>query len=197
MNQNPKLYAATLGGKATGAILRERAIEARRLYNETPNHCLYCNAPSLVSMNDLKPQVFQATKRKKFCNRSCAAAYNNRNRPHKPPKSKFNRKRIGYAYLSKTTKGELFARSKNWQAARSTIQHHAAHIYETSGQPRVCLVCAYNLHTEVCHRTPVSRFPDTAMVSEINHPDNLVALCRNHHWELDHGDLKLGASGRI
>ena len=37
----------------------------------------------------------------------------------------------------------------------------------------------------------VSDFDDSALISEINSKDNLIALCPNHHWEYDHGLLKL------
>ena len=195
MNQNSsnnsKLYAA-LGGRVTGAILKQRAIEARYLFNKNPRHCLYCRSPLLVSMDDLRPKTFQAAKRRKFCNHSCAQTYTNLRRERKPPKTRgISRRRIGFAYLNTMSKGELFANRKNWQAARSTIRQQASYVYELSGKPKTCFVCAYNRHTEVCHRKPVNQFAGSVMVSEINHLDNLVALCRNHHWELDHGILSL------
>lgn len=48
-----------------------------------------------------------------------------------------------------------------------------------------CARCGYHLHVELCHIQAVSTFPDTALLSEVNHPDNNVQLCRNCHWELD------------
>lgn len=30
-----------------------------------------------------------------------------------------------------------------------------------------------------------------ATISDVNDPSNLVALCKNHHWEFDNGHLSL------
>ncbi len=57
-----------------------------------------------------------------------------------------------------------------------------------------CAVCGYDKHVEICHRKSVSDFPNTALIAEINAIENLSALCRNHHWELEHGLLKLSQS---
>lgn len=57
--------------------------------------------------------------------------------------------------------------------------------------PRACLVCGYSLHVDVCHRRPVADFPSVATISDVNDPSNLVALCKNHHWEFDNGHLSL------
>lgn len=89
------------------------------------------------------------------------------------------------------TKGQLFAARKNWQSARSAIRKHACRVYAKNQGPLSCAVCGYSAHVEVCHRTGVSEFPDSATVSTINTFGNLVALCPNHHWELDNGLLTL------
>jgi hypothetical protein len=196
MNQNLKAYAASLGGKARGLILKQQAIEARIQYNAVPKLCLHCRAPMLVSL-DSHRSVFQTTKRRRFCSHSCAAAYSNARRERKQKPQKLHLERIKFARLNTITKGELFAQSKSWQAARSTIQRHAVYVYNTSNKPRACKVCSYSRHIEVCHLKAVNRFSVATLISEINHPDNLVALCRNHHWELDHGVLNLVSVGRI
>ena len=89
------------------------------------------------------------------------------------------------------TKGALVSRRCNWQSARSSIRNHAYRVFARSGVPTACSVCGYAAHVEVAHRRPVNDFPDTATMREINHITNLVALCPNHHWEFDHGLLKL------
>ena len=63
--------------------------------------------------------------------------------------------------------------------------------FKNSGKPLVCKLCNYEKHVEICHRKSVSDFSDETTVSEINHIDNLVALCPNHHWELDNLSLKI------
>jgi 5-methylcytosine-specific restriction endonuclease McrA len=54
-----------------------------------------------------------------------------------------------------------------------------------------CPVCGYAIHVELCHKIPISKFPKTATLGEVNHPSNIIQLCRNHHWEFDHGILEL------
>ncbi len=62
---------------------------------------------------------------------------------------------------------------------------------ELSSDP--CHSCNYILHVELCHKKPVSTFPESATLGEINDPSNIIPLCRNCHWELDHGFLMLEA----
>lgn len=48
-----------------------------------------------------------------------------------------------------------------------------------------CAKCGYKLHVELCHIKSVSSFSNESLLSEINHPNNNIQLCRNCHWELD------------
>lgn len=140
----------------------------------------------------------------KFCSRSCAAKTTN-----KIPKRK---KQINYCSLcgketgffrrkfcqscnpmnkdwTRITYGE--ATSKRKYQKNSRIRSLARNSYKHSHKPQCCIICGYNKHFEVCHVKPISSFPDTATISEINDLDNLIALCPNHHWELDHHNLVL------
>jgi hypothetical protein len=54
-----------------------------------------------------------------------------------------------------------------------------------------CQKCGYSKHVELCHIIPISQWPKTARLGDVNHQDNLLALCRNHHWEFDHKHLAL------
>ena len=56
---------------------------------------------------------------------------------------------------------------------------------------KLCAICGYDKHVEVCHVRPISSFPPTATVAEVNDVRNLVGLCPNHHWEFDHGLIAL------
>jgi hypothetical protein len=178
--------AASLGGKATALVLQRRAIEARKAYNAAPRHCLYCNSPLLVSLTDLRRNVFQIVKRKKFCSHSCACKYNNNRKGTgrvKPPKTK---KPTWFDTVALMTKKELFARCKNWQSARSILRQHAVWVYNTSGRPYACVHCMYDKHVDIAHRKAVNEFPETTLIREINDLANLMPLCPNHHWEHDH-----------
>jgi predicted restriction endonuclease len=93
--------------------------------------------------------------------------------------------------FEEATKGDLFRRRCNWQSARSSIRNHASRVFAQSGLPLVCHICGYFHHVQIAHRRPVSDFPDSAIMKEINDIANLIALCPNHHWELDHGILNL------
>ncbi len=54
-----------------------------------------------------------------------------------------------------------------------------------------CQVCGYSTHVDLCHLTPLASFPLTATLGEVNAPENILVLCRNHHWELDHGIISV------
>lgn len=62
----------------------------------------------------------------------------------------------------------LFARSWNKDLANSSCEH-----------------CGYSKHVELAHIKAVSDFDDSSLLSEVNSPDNLKALCPNCHWEFD------------
>lgn len=58
-----------------------------------------------------------------------------------------------------------------------------------------CQLCGYCKHVEIAHRKAISDFPESAKLSEINHQSNLMALCRNCHWEIDHGLVEVPPPG--
>lgn len=55
----------------------------------------------------------------------------------------------------------------------------------------VCFFCGYKNHVDLAHRRAVKDFPSEALLSEINHLDNLIILCPNHHREADSGMIDL------
>ena len=91
--------------------------------------------------------------------------------------------------VSSKTKKELFSFRKNWQSARTAIRKDAQKVFDQSGKPYKCAVCGYDKHVEIAHIKAVSEFDDSALLTEINNSDNLIALCPNHHWEFDNGIL--------
>ncbi len=64
-------------------------------------------------------------------------------------------------------------------------------------RPKSCQHCGYSTHIEYAHIKPLSSFPLTAKLSEVNGPENILILCRNHHWEFDHGLLNISDIGRL
>lgn len=93
--------------------------------------------------------------------------------------------------ILKITKNELLKYRKNWQSVRGAIQKLARVIYLKSNKSKKCYVCGYDKHIDVAHIKPVSEFDGSATIKEINAIDNLIGLCPNHHWEYDHGLLKI------
>jgi len=68
------------------------------------------------------------------------------------------------------------------------IRGHARQVVKS--RLSICENCGYKKHVEVCHKKHISKYPITTKIKEINIPKNLVLLCSNCHWELDHGILK-------
>lgn len=54
-----------------------------------------------------------------------------------------------------------------------------------------CHVCGYSKHVELAHIKPLSLFPITATLREVNSPNNVIQLCPNCHWEFDNGLITL------
>ena len=195
-----------LGGIARGNQQREEALVK---YYENPVVCLYCHNIIVVKENEKISKVRQ----KKFCDTNCVSNYKKINAEDnkgkvvqcqscgddiilKKKKSGYNHrsfcdKCLNRGEVAKKTKKELFDDCKNWQCARSSIQKMARRVYNESQKPKCCIICGYDKHYEVCHINPVSLFNDDDLISDINHIDNLMALCPNHHWEFDNGVLKI------
>lgn len=95
--------------------------------------------------------------------------------------------RTGECRLEEETKESLFKRRPDWNSARVVITRNARNAFVGE---RKCFKCGYDKAVEICHIQSVSSFDGSATIGEVNHPTNLVALCRNHHWEFDHGYLK-------
>jgi predicted HNH restriction endonuclease len=60
-----------------------------------------------------------------------------------------------------------------------------------SGLLSECKVCKFSGFVEACHVVPVNKFELTSSLKDINDLKNLVGLCPNCHWMLDHGKLVL------
>jgi len=148
-------------------------------------------------------QCEEETKNPKFCSSKCAAIYNNikRSNPNSCIKCG-NRIRknsicckncIGIykieKYGEKTIKEfrDIPASKNRYQSVR----YHAHQIAELHNLSKKCHYCNYENHFQLCHIKDIGNFPDSAKLKEINHPTNLIFLCPNHHWDLDHNLLTL------
>lgn len=141
----------------------------------------------------------------KFCSSSCAARYNNRAFPKRQRKQYFCKScgtetgyRRSYCKACDPTKSKDFGgvtiaeiRSRARYQANAWIRKLARRAYSQSDKPKCCYHCGYAKHFEVCHVRSIQDFPENTLISSVNSLDNLVALCPNCHWELDHGLLTL------
>lgn len=155
--------------------------------------CTFCQKSFLR-----RPKDCQRSKRL-FCSRSCAAALNNKLIP----------KRVAAIRTCIRCQARLSDRSKLCSLCKSERVVHAGRTLASMGSKRAhssirqharrtfksakngCKVCGYTNHVEICHIKPVKSFSPEATLGEVNHPDNLVALCPNCHWEFDAGRLKV------
>lgn len=187
----------SLGGKATAKKLRTLALIK---YYEDPTICQYCGSIIIVKDDEKVADV----KKRKYCSQVCNgnAKKIKDQYLHIEKKSERSKRRKGVMSVEEynrnrsilfKTKGELFSNRANWQSARSSIQRLARENYFNHFNSRTCCRtgCTYCLHIDVAHIKSVSEFEDSALISEINDASNLVGLCKNHHWEFDHGYLSI------
>lgn len=85
---------------------------------------------------------------------------------------------------------DMFAKLPRAQA-HARIRSLSRATYFKENKEKSCFCCGYNKHIEVCHIKPIVEFDLNSPISTVNHKDNLVGLCPNCHWELDHKLLTL------
>lgn len=71
------------------------------------------------------------------------------------------------------------------------LRDEARKAYFQQGGEYKCLHCGYDLHINVCHIKDLHQFSQDTLVRDTCGIENLVALCKNHHWEFDHGFLEV------
>lgn len=211
------LKAQQAGGRASAILQRTAAVA---LYEANPNICGTCGKPIPIDPN--RPVHITKAKRfcNQSCAATTRNKYPDRRKPvtskcqkcsidlipFRTPSGFWAKRKFclecskiarvhssGPTLFFSSTKGALFARRGNWQSARSSIGRHARQVLESAGFPKHCKVCAYAKCVDACHIRGVMDFPDSATIAEINAVSNLVYLCKNHHWELDHQILSLDA----
>lgn len=170
------------GGVATALKSRKAAISR---YYENPSVCKNCR--SVIDVKD--NEKVSSVRKKSFCNRNCSATFNNLKREKKIKVDKPKNEKIDL--IGHLTKGEIFTRYKTYQSARSAICKHARRTFNIPTKERCCKICGYSNHTDIAHVKSVASFDDAATIAQINSPENLIALCPNHHWEFDSGFIKI------
>lgn len=180
--------AQSMGGKA-------KAAKIRGAYVANPNLCLQCSAPLLPKLG----QNLADVRKKKVCSQKCNAARRKSlgTMPTKRPRmfracsdcgsntnSNVPLKRCADCRNKQSALHKLKQRGKGLKAMRR-LHLHAKKVLKE--RPKLCVRCGYDKHAEGAHIQPVSSFPETALLAEVNAPANLVMLCPNCHWEFDHG----------
>ena len=152
-----------------------------------------------------------ATNNPKFCSRSCSTTHRNKTRQRKrkyhcqcgvairhgvklcptcleAKKASFKKRTIREYQELLSVKGK----HPSW------VNAHVRHLgrrwnNELLGLP--CHKCGYSKHVELCHIKPISEFPLDTPLYVVHDQKNVIQLCRNCHWEFDHGMLSAGELG--
>lgn len=163
--------------------------------------CKYCNKKCVKNKSD--PKI--------YCSQSCSATSNNLKRSSEkkyfcvwcnsfisdrwiPPKSLCNEcknKRGKNSIYDNMSLEEFKTKYGRLASYHSVLRQHSRRIFKLSNKNKVCQICNYDKFVHICHIKDVKDFEKTALISEINNINNLIALCPNHHWEFDHGILKI------
>lgn len=183
------------------STLKKRLKKLGAIRLKVPTYCVNCGLE------------LTRKSQKKFCGNRCAGLFNNRNPSIKIEESR--RKLQGSCdKCGKTiSKTRMFCGKKcqgitaldDWDfvrlgdtkksetnRSRYPYIHALARIkYIRSGSPMQCKICGYDKHVDIAHIRAVKTFNDDTLVSEVNDLNNLMALCKNHHWEFDHDDLDI------
>ena len=150
------------------------------------------------------------TKNPNYCSRSCATIQNNKKFPKRKIKrrcivcgelvSNYRKSRCDKhteEYKLQTRDSFKFISIDEYISRPSIKDKHPswkyAHIRTLARSwfkhllKEPCKICGYNKHVELAHIKPINKFSGTALMGEVNHPSNIMQLCRNCHWECDHG----------
>lgn len=161
-------------------------------------------------------QCSKHTSNEKFCSRSCASTYNNKNfkkydKIQKPcpmcgetfsnrnkycencyesNNFKYNAANKKIAIVADLTLNEASYTTQDRASLYALVRSRARDVAAKLNY-NICKFCGYEIHVEICHIKAISTYSLDTKLSIINAPENLISLCRNHHWELDHGYINI------
>jgi len=159
--------------------------EALKRYYENPKLCKECHCVIPIPEGAKVHQIRQ----KIFCGHSCSASASNKRRAQ--PKfcrcgAKISWRQTKCSNCPKLRSEKTLSRVKG-EIRKSQLSEHARRVVPK----KPCEACGYDKFTEVCHIKPIEDFLDSSRLRDINSPMNLIRLCPNCHWELDHGMLSI------
>ena len=151
-------------------------------------------------MNTCK-QCGKATSNPKFCSRSCSATNSNTVAPRRKKVKVCKADDCATTIISSRTycakhKNILLVRNGTIGELRKAARYQAHAYARTLAREwakanldcSACWYCSYSVHVEVCHVKDLSDFHDDTPVAE-TYENNVIILCKNHHWEFDHNIL--------
>ena len=154
------------------ASARVQKNKSREKWEANRPKCLECGTE--WPWNDAVKGFYQ--RKRKFCNSVCAKT--------------FYWKKKQAAAEKAVQPDDIGWRQKGF-IRREALTKHAQKQYRRSGGGVSCERCGYStLLPEVAHVDPVSGFPDSAILFEINAFENLIGLCCRCHSEYDKGLLE-------
>lgn len=162
-------------------------------YMANPNKCKTCEKPILSVPSGLLWQL----RERKFCDKSCAAVFNNRAKPKRQRivpdrkcaicKTPFEREE-GPSFYTRTFCKSCGASRETLEGMRpvasfrhDTIRYKARRVLERAGVPKACARCGFDFSVECSHKRAVKTFPPETPLSEVNALSNLEWLCPNCH----------------
>jgi len=150
------------------------------------------------------PTCGAETRNPKFCSRSCAIRQNNVLAPKRKPegscfvcgcaiprRNRYCPEHRPDPRLDRSLPIRAVADGSEHSACRYARLRQDARRQYLAAFPYRCSQCGYDKHIEVCHKRALTSFSLDTPISVVNSLDNLVGLCPNCHWELDHGLLQL------
>tara|TARA_R110000822_G_scaffold200601_4_gene338125 strand:- start:171 stop:647 length:477 start_codon:yes stop_codon:yes gene_type:complete len=154
--------------------------------------CLHCKTQFEKSKYQIKRSP------NNYCSRSCSAKETNKTPKRTKTKKCENCKEL---ILSRATYckdcfgnkqklddrpiSDLIYANHHKSSAFALIRGQARTIAKQQGWTS-CHHCGYDKHIEIAHKKAIKDFPVDTTVNVVNHVENLIPLCRNCHWELDH-----------
>lgn len=153
----------------------------------------------------------------KYCSRHCAAAVNNSLNPKRI--AKLRQCKCGaIIHLTKESyslscsccreqrqrkrqyqRDEIGTRTLEYYCNKNQQNHPSWKFAEVRSHCRrlhahlrtQCQICGYDNHVELAHIIALNQWPLSAILNDVNSETNILVLCPNHHWEFDHGLIKL------
>ncbi len=159
-------------------------------------------------------EVNRSGNKRFFCSHTCSGSFNGRLRVRKGKMKICQQCEAEYEYKNHKPSARFCAscfQQKQLETKRITLGDVAKHCSVRGKHPSwrwayvrtqartihsdllslPCRECGYSKHVELAHVKPISSFEDSALLSEVNARANVSQLCRNCHWEFDHGLLIL------